>query len=60
METQTDGIEWVLGVLFGIGILTVIAAATLEWIKFRRGDPGGDGPSPSELGRGKAPSDERD
>ncbi len=36
MEPQTDGVEWVLGVLFGLGLLAVLAAAFREWSGTRR------------------------
>jgi hypothetical protein len=40
METQTDGVEWVLATLFCLGILAVVAAAVREIRQARRGDPG--------------------
>ncbi len=58
MESQTDGVEWVLGVLFGIGILVVLIAAFVEFRKLRRGDLGGDASRSSNPAVRPPPDDE--
>jgi hypothetical protein len=42
MERQIEGIEWVLALLFALGVVSVLAAAVREFRKLRAGDPGGE------------------
>jgi hypothetical protein len=37
METQTDGVEWVLGSLFALGLVAVLFAAWREFVGSRKG-----------------------
>lgn len=42
MESQIEGVEWVLAALFALGVVAVIVAAIREFQKLRAGDPGGE------------------
>jgi len=42
MESQIEGVEWVLAALFALGVVAVIIAAVREFKKLRAGDPGGE------------------
>lgn len=57
MESQTDGVEWVLGVLFGLGLVAVIAAALREIAGLGRG-PGARKDSKSQPPGDDSPPDD--
>jgi hypothetical protein len=42
METQTDGIEWVMATLFVGLIVVAVVAMVREFKQGRKGDPGGE------------------
>jgi hypothetical protein len=61
MENQTDGVEWVLGVLFGLGLVAVLAAAFREFTSLRkRSGPSESTPSPPSSSPTTPPEDDPD
>ncbi len=59
MENQTDGVEWVLGVLFGLGIVAVLAAAVREFTSLRKHPgPSESTPSPPASAPATPPEDD--